>query len=165
MPQREQAGCAHNSSVVAMTWWRKVHRMQLCAYPLESRRVPPAVVVKTHVGVDLDDQQRLGRRVVDQVPGQLPEPRRRDPFRPGMGALGWDEQCAELTTRGQGQRPGATCYAEPSVVVGQAEQQRLRGVERADDPAHDSVGGRSGPDLAPCLHHASRHAATAALRL
>jgi hypothetical protein len=66
-----------------------------------------------------------------------------------MGALGWDEQCAELTTRGQGQRPGATCYAEPSVVVGQAEQQRLRGVERADDPAHDSVGGGSGPDLAP----------------
>jgi hypothetical protein len=51
------------------------------------------------------------------------------------------------------------------VVVGQAEQQRLRGVERADDPAHDSVGGGSGPDLAPCLHHASRHAATAALRL
>ena len=69
MPQREQAGCAHNSSVVAMTWWRKVHRMQLCSYPLESRRVPPAVVVEAHVGVDLDDQQWFGRRVVDQVSG------------------------------------------------------------------------------------------------
>jgi hypothetical protein len=43
--------------------------MQLCSYPLESRRVPPAVVVKTHVGVDLDDQQRLGRRVVDRIAG------------------------------------------------------------------------------------------------
>ena len=26
-------------------------------------------------------------------------------------------------------------------------QQRLRGVERTDDPAHDGVGGGSGPDL------------------
>jgi hypothetical protein len=34
-------------------------------------------VVETPVGVDLDDQWRFGRRVLDRVAGQLPEPRHR----------------------------------------------------------------------------------------
>ena len=113
MPQREQAGCAHNSSVVAMTWWRKVHRMQLCSYPLESRRVPPAVVVKTHVSVDLDDQQRLGGRVVDQVSGGLAEPGGRDLCGPGMRVLGRPQQGAEVAAGRQCQRPGSTGHPQP----------------------------------------------------
>jgi hypothetical protein len=36
---------------------------------------------------------------------------------------------------------GSTRHAQPSRVVGQAEQQRLRRVERADHPAHHGVGG------------------------
>jgi len=123
------------------------------------------VVVETHVGVDLDDQQRFSRCVVDQITGQLPEPRRRDPLRPRMGALRRHQQRAELMARGQGQRPGATGHLQPSGVIGQAQQQRLRRVEGADDPAHHGVGCGAGSDFEPCLHHASRHAATAALRL
>jgi hypothetical protein len=32
------------------------------------RRVPRAIVLEARVGVDLDDQQRLGWRVVDERP-------------------------------------------------------------------------------------------------
>src|SRR3954452_6809820 len=37
---------------------------------------------RKHIGVDLHDEQRLGRGVADAVPGQLLEPRRGDPLRP-----------------------------------------------------------------------------------
>ena len=54
--------------------WGEVGRSQLDPDPSERCRVPPAVLLEAHVGVDLDDQQRLGRCVVDQIAGQLPEP-------------------------------------------------------------------------------------------
>src|SRR4051794_4057194 len=53
---------------------RKVQRIQLGSHPLERCRVAPAVLVEARVRVDLDDQQRFGRCVVDQLAGQLPEP-------------------------------------------------------------------------------------------
>jgi hypothetical protein len=45
----------------------QVRRPQIAADPTVPRRVPPPVVLEGHVGVDLDNQQRFGRRVVDQV--------------------------------------------------------------------------------------------------
>src|SRR3954454_10779347 len=51
---------------------RQVQRIQLCPHPVERCRVAPAVLVEARVGVDLDDQQRFGRCVVDQIPGNCP---------------------------------------------------------------------------------------------
>ncbi len=42
--------------------------VQVEPYPAELRRVPRAIVLEARVGVDLDDQQRLGWRVVDERP-------------------------------------------------------------------------------------------------
>jgi hypothetical protein len=41
--------------------------------PAEAGGMTPAVVFEAGVGVDLDDQQRLGRRVVDEISRPLPE--------------------------------------------------------------------------------------------
>jgi len=57
------------------------------------------VVVETYVGVDLDDQQRFGRRVLDRVAG----PNRDTGIRSGHG---WPRcggtNSAELAAGGQG---------------------------------------------------------------
>jgi hypothetical protein len=47
------------------------------AVPAELRRVPRAVVLEAHVGVDLDDQQRRGGRSVDESPETVPVTERR----------------------------------------------------------------------------------------
>jgi hypothetical protein len=100
-PQRDLVVATHTpSSVVALTRWRKVPRIQLGPYPSKSRRVPPAVVLETHVSVNLDDQQRLGRRVVDQIPGNRPN--RDDGIRSGHGWV----HCAGMSSAPSSQRAG-----------------------------------------------------------
>jgi hypothetical protein len=73
---------------------------------------PPPVVLETDVGIDLDDEQRLRWRVVDEITGKLPEPRRSDPLRPRVGPLRRDQQRAELAPNGQRRRSCATRHAE-----------------------------------------------------
>src|SRR5690349_18038110 len=63
----------------------EIDGLQVPAHPAEPRRLPPAVLLEAQVGVDRDDEQRLGGRVVDKIPWQLPEPRRWNPL-PAMDA-------------------------------------------------------------------------------
>src|SRR5690348_3034230 len=66
-----------------------------------------------------------------------------------MLLLGRDEQGAEFVACRQRQGAGSAGDAQPALLVGQAEQQRLRGVHGADDATDDRVRGGLGPDLPP----------------
>jgi hypothetical protein len=62
--------------------------------------VAPPVLLPADVRVDLDDQQRLGRRVVDGLSWDLAESRRGDLLGPGMRASRRFQECAELVADG-----------------------------------------------------------------
>src|SRR5690348_7258188 len=62
---------------------RQVRWLQITADPAEPGRVPPPVLFETHIRVDLDDEQRLGRCVVHEIPGSCPD--RDDGIRSGHG--------------------------------------------------------------------------------
>jgi integrase len=93
-------------------WLLQVGWLQITAHPPEGRRVPPPVLLEAHIGVHLDDEERLRGRVVDEIAGQLSEPRRRDALRPRVRPLRRDQQRAELASRGQRPRARAARNAQ-----------------------------------------------------
>ena len=89
------------------------------------------------------DKQRFGRRVVDQFARQLPEPRGRNPFRPGMRPPGRHQHRSYFAARGQRQRrvgpPLADDHAHPvgrvAVPPGHRARRSRRRPPRRPSPA------------------------------
>lgn len=109
--------------------------------------VAPPVLLPAHVRVYLDHQQRLGRCVGDRRGRQLPEPRGRDPLRPGMPAPGRCDHRGELVPRCRRDRPGAAGHPQASIRARQAQQQHLRRLQRPQHAPDHGLGGRAGAHL------------------
>jgi hypothetical protein len=64
--------------------------------PADGDRMPPSTELEGNVGVQLNDDGRVDRGVVDGLGRELPEAGRRDGHRPGMNPRWWLKDRGEL---------------------------------------------------------------------